>query len=60
MGILDFYENFRETKSKVEKIKTKERNYNFEDGFSGDRKKDMKTTNQKKNKKEGNDSRDER
>ena len=64
MGILDIYENLRKSKSKVESNKPKERHYTFDDGFTGDKTKDMKSSTNsstiQKSKKEDNDSRDER
>lgn len=66
MWILDLYENFRKSKSKIENNKHNKKNYNFDDGFTGDRKTDMNSSNmysvvsKSRNKKISNDNRDER
>jgi hypothetical protein len=38
--ILDIFENFRKTKTDVKPTKPKERHYDFDDGFTGDKKSD--------------------
>ena len=65
MGILHIYEWFRPTKSNKKSEKPIEREYDFDAGFTGDKKKDMNFSRQKEikkeqNKKEKDDSRDER
>lgn len=37
-ALLDLYENARKTKTDVKSNKAKERNYNFDAGFTGDKK----------------------
>jgi hypothetical protein len=44
-SLLDLYENTRKTKTKIESDKPKERNYNFNGGFSGIKKEDLNMNN---------------
>lgn len=67
MGLLlDLFENLRKTKSDVKSNKQQQRRYDFDAGFTGDRKSDYELINSKKvslqkNKKEKyDDEKDER